>query len=138
VAPREREAASGGEDMNNGLLLCDDLIFTSRVVGTATALGLTLRSAKTVEQLRGFLHHATPRCVILDIHTPGLDIENLLQEIAALTPRPFVVGYGSHVDAATLKKARDAGCDVVWPRSKFVDELARALPGWFGTTESQS
>ena len=124
--------------MNYGLLLCDDLIFTSRIVGTATAVGLTLRSAKTVAQLRGFLQQGTPRCVILDLQTPGLDIDTLLQEIVAHTPRPFVVGYGSHVDTATLKQAREAGCDIVWPRSKFVDELASALPSWFGATESQT
>ena len=41
-----------------------------------------------------------------------------------------VVGYGSHVDAATLHAARVAGCDPVLPRSKFVEELPGALPGW--------
>ena len=25
---------------------------------------------------------------------------------------------------------REAGCDVAWPRSKFVDELPRVLPEW--------
>ena len=30
-----------------GLLLCDDLIFSSRITGTATALGLSLRVVKT-------------------------------------------------------------------------------------------
>ena len=120
-----------------GILLCDDLIFTSRIVGTATALGATLRSAKTLAQLRGFFLQGLPRCVILDLNTPGLDIDALLQEIVAITPRPFVVGYGSHVDAATLKRARDAGCDVVWPRSKFVEDLARAMPEWLGAGESK-
>ena len=40
---------------------------------------------------------------------------------------PTIIGYGSHVDTATLKAARDAGCDVVLPRSKFVEELAHLL-----------
>jgi DNA-binding NarL/FixJ family response regulator len=111
-----------------GLLLCDDLLFTSRIAGTAAALGLTLRVAKTIGELEGILQQSAPACVILDLHTPGLDIDKL----AKATPRPFLVGYGSHVDAATLKKARDAGCDVVWPRSKFMEELATALPTWFG------
>lgn len=117
----------------NGLLLCDDLIFTSRITGTATALGMTLRGVKTVAELRRFFVQATPRCVIVDLHAPGLNIEELATEIAALTPRPTLVGYGSHVDTATLKRARDAGFDVVWPRSKFVEELASALPGWLGS-----
>lgn len=118
--------------MNQGLLLCDDLIFTSRITGTATALGLTLRTAKTVAELRRFFEQSQPRCVILDLNAPGLNIAELAAEIAALTPRPKLIGYGSHVDTATLKAARDAGCDIVSPRSKFVEELAAALPGWFG------
>jgi CheY-like chemotaxis protein len=114
-----------------GLLLCDDLIFTSRIVGTAKALGLSLRTAKTVAELRQTWQEMPPRCVIVDLQLAGADIDELAREAIALTPRPFLIGYGSHVDTATLTKARAAGLDVVWPRSKFVEELATALPGWF-------
>ena len=122
----------------HGLLLCDDLIFTSRVSGTAKALGLTLRSLKTARDLLHFARQTPLRCVIIDLNAPGLDIDELVRELALLQPKPFVVGYGSHVDTATLKKARDAGCDIVWPRSKFVEELAAALPRWFGFRETQT
>ena len=110
-------------------LLCDDLIFTSRITGTAAALGLPIRAAKTPDELLRWAQQEPPRCVMIDLNLPGLDIDAF---IAALTPKPLLVGYGSHVDTATLKKARDAGCDVVWPRSKFVEELATALPTWAG------
>jgi len=43
---------------------------------------------------------------------------------------PRVVAYGSHVDAAGLKAARDAGCDVVLPRSAFVEQLPVKLREW--------
>ena len=33
--------------MSVGLLLSDDLIFTSRIIGTARALGLEVRQART-------------------------------------------------------------------------------------------
>jgi ActR/RegA family two-component response regulator len=118
-----------------GLLLCDDLIFASRITGTAKALGFFLRCVKTPSELLLLTQQMQPRCVILDLHVSGLRIEALVRELAALQPKPFVVGYGSHVDTATLKIARDAGCDVVWPRSKFVDEMATAMPGWFDRTE---
>jgi DNA-binding NarL/FixJ family response regulator len=122
----------------NGLLLCDDLIFTSRIVGTARAAGVTIRAVKSAADLLEFARQAPPRCVIIDLHTPGLAVEEAVRELAALQPRPFLVGYGSHVDTATLKKAREAGCDIVWPRSKFVEELATALPSWFQSTEATS
>jgi hypothetical protein len=47
---------------------------------------------------------------------------------------PRIVAYGSHVDTAGLRKAREAGCDLVWPRSKFVAELPGALQAWFALT----
>lgn len=121
--------------VSQGLLLCDDLIFVSRVTGTARALGFSVRSAKSPAVLLELARQSPPNCVILDLQTPGLSIDEFARELFSLTPRPFVVGYGSHVDTATLKKARDAGCDVVWPRSKFVDELVTALPDWFRSEE---
>lgn len=119
-----------------GVLLCDDLLFTSRIVGTANALGLALDAVKTVHELDGFLRKTTPRCVILDLQTAELNLDDIARTVAALTPRPTLVGYGSHVDTATLKKAREASFDVVWPRSKFVEELTTALPEWFKPRES--
>lgn len=117
------------------LLLCDDLIFTSRIAGTATALALPLRSCKTASELLQFAGQVPPRCVIVDLQAPGLVITDFARALAALSPQPFLVGYGSHVDTATLKTARDAGFDIVWPRSKFVDELPTALPQWLAPPE---
>ena len=72
---------------------------------------------------------SAPQCLLVDLNNPGLSIVDLMGALPE--PRPLVVGYGSHVDAAKLKAAGDAGCDVILPRSKFVDELAKSLPAWF-------
>src|SRR5262245_23507346 len=114
--------------MPHGYLLSDDLIFTSRVTGTARVLGLEMQAARSPEQLGNLLANERPACLLLDLHNPGLEVGELLAGLPA--PRPFVVAYGSHVDAARLKAARDAGCDLVLPRSKFVDELPTALLRW--------
>lgn len=117
--------------MTVGLLLSDDLIFTSRITGTARDLGLSIRAARSANALTELARQQTPCCVILDLANPGLSVPDLLAELReACTTMPLVVAYGSHVDAAGLHAAREAGCDVVWPRSKFVEELPTALPGW--------
>jgi len=117
--------------MPDGLLLCDDLIFTSKVAGTAGALGLAVRAARTPEALLELARRSPPNCVIVDLHVAGLDLPALLAGLAEACPAmPRVVAYGSHVEAATLHAARQAGCDPVWPRSKFVEELPAALAGW--------
>jgi DNA-binding NarL/FixJ family response regulator len=114
-----------------GLLLSDDLIFTSRITGTARGLGLTVRAAHSADALVQLARQSPPRAVLIDLSNPGLVLSELLERLAEVCPtRPRVVAYGSHVDTATLKAAREAGCDPVLPRSKFVEELPRALPGW--------
>jgi len=115
-----------------GLLLSDDLIFISRIVATASAKGLNLKSARSTAALLTLARQQRPYCVIVDLANPGLILPELLQELAEVCePLPRVVAYGSHVDTDTLRAARVAGCDPVWPRSKFIEELARALPEWF-------
>src|SRR4051812_37802435 len=95
-----------------GLLLCDDLIFTSKVLGTAKALGLEVRFARAPEALVELARQLQPACVIVDLHNPGLSLPDLLKQLEeACATRPRVVGYGSHVEAETLRAARQAGCD---------------------------
>jgi CheY-like chemotaxis protein len=123
----------------NVLLLSDDLIFTSRVTGTGRDLGLAVQSARSEAALRDLFVQKKPACLILDLSNPGLEIANLmdwLKQTGELRPR--VVAYGSHVDTATLKAARAAGCDDVLTRSQFVEDLPRKLPEWVrGRNESQ-
>ena len=69
--------------------------------------------------------------MIVDLANPGLELPGLLGWLRAnCAPVPRVVAYGSHVDAETLRLARQAGCDPVLPRSKFVEEFPRELPHW--------
>ncbi len=114
-----------------GLLLSDDMLFTSRITSTARDLGLTIRPARSVEVLLGLIRQQTPRCLIVDLSNPGLQTAELIRQLReTCDPMPRVIAYGSHVDTATLQAARQAGCDLVLPRSKFVEELPRALPEW--------
>jgi len=114
-----------------GILLCDDMIFTSRVTGTARGLGLTVKPVRATEDLQKLVQQQNPRCVIVDLASPGLNIAELIAFLKnAGSPAPRVIAYGSHVDTATLRRAREAGCDLVLPRSKFVEDLPAALPEW--------
>ena len=113
------------------LLLSDDLIDASRITGTARALGLGVQPARSVEALEALARQQTPRCVLVDLANPGLVVPDLIRRLReACVPMPRVVAYGSHVDAAGLRAARAAGCDLVLPRSAFVEQLPAALPEW--------
>ena len=114
-----------------GLLLSDDLIFTSRITGTAQGLGLSVKPARDTASLQALARQQAPTCVIVDLANPGLDIAQFIEWLKDnCQPPPRVIAYGSHVQAETLKKAREAGCDEVLPRCKFVEDLAVMLPRW--------
>jgi CheY-like chemotaxis protein len=115
----------------SGLLLSDDLIFTSRITGTARALGLSMQAARDVPLLQALARQQAPTGIIVDLANPGLAIADLIAWLKENSrPMPRVIAYGSHVDVETLKKARAAGCDLVLPRSKFVEDLPVQLPTW--------
>jgi ActR/RegA family two-component response regulator len=114
----------------SGLLLSDDLMFTSRVTGTARDLGLRVSPVRSVTSLLDAAHKQAPACVIVDLALAGKDLTALMAGMNDLPRRPRIVAYGSHVDTTSLQAARTAGCDVVLPRSKFVEDLSTALPNW--------
>jgi CheY-like chemotaxis protein len=117
--------------IGNLVLLCDDLLFSSRITATARSRGIPARTVRNTETLLAALGQQSADCVIVDLANPGLNSADLMTRLKeACTKMPRVVAFGSHVDTATLKAAREAGCDPVWPRSKFAEELETALPAW--------
>lgn len=114
-----------------GIMLCDDLIFFSRVAAIARAAGLIVRQARTLAAVLELVGREPPGGVIIDLHTEGLDLPQLLDGLrAGCLAMPSTTGFGSHVEAELLKAARQAGCDRVLPRSQFVKHLEADLRLW--------
>src|SRR5439155_17310105 len=82
-----------------GLVLSDDMLFTSRITGTARDLGLSVKPARSLDVLHTLIQQQTPQCVIVDLAHPGLDIAAFIEALrAAGSAMPRVIAYGSHVD----------------------------------------
>jgi len=110
-----------------GLLLSRDLIFTTKVVGTARALGLVVVSAGNAALASAMLQQWTPEAVFVDLAAGDLVAPSALAVYRAQAAGTAFVAFGSHVDAAALQAARDAGCEEVMPRSRFSAELPDLL-----------
>jgi CheY-like chemotaxis protein len=120
-----------GESKSKVVVLCDDLLFSSRISAAARSHGTEVRTLRTAQQVVELAKQEAPSCVIVDLGNPELDIGGLvarLKECCAKMPR--VVAFGSHVDAAGLHAAREAGCDPVWPKSKFAEAVEGAIVEW--------
>jgi hypothetical protein len=101
----------------------DDLMFLSRIREAASAAGVEVKSARTVDQLKAAGPGAA--LVFVDLDSARLPTEPALQALQsdpALAPLA-VVGFFGHVHIERARAAREAGVLRVLPRSAFVQEL---------------
>jgi DNA-binding NarL/FixJ family response regulator len=61
--------------------------------------------------------------VIIDLARFG----SAVREVRRALPDARIVAFGPHVDEEAATDAREAGADVVWPRSRFFRDPAAAL-----------
>lgn len=96
-------------------LLCPDLLFGSKVEGALRAAG------HDVDRFDSPGTHAHGYdVVVVDLNAPEYDGP----EVAAAVPS---VGFYSHVDQETRKRAEAAGYTVVVPRSRMARETATVV-----------
>jgi hypothetical protein len=115
-----------------GLLLSRDLIFTSKIKGTAAELGYPMMVAGADSQARSIIEAYQPRVVLVDLAAGALVAPAALiayQGIAG--SEAWFVAFGSHVDVDVLAAARAAGCHDVLPRSRFAAELPELMRRYF-------
>ncbi len=116
----------------DGLLLCSDLMWVSRITGTAQALSKKIIPVPNIDKLEALARQHQPRCIILDLGAPNLAVSDLVPRLRLVSPETCIMAFGSHVDVETLRLAREAGCDPVLPRSKMAADLPNLLAEWLG------
>jgi DNA-binding NarL/FixJ family response regulator len=108
-----------------------DLIFSTKITGTAKALGGQVRVARTIGMLTQHLDAAAAEAgglvgetlVIVDLNSSGVDPIEAVRMAKAHGSGPRVVAFLSHVQAELALQAREAGADQVMARSAFVERL---------------
>lgn len=121
------------QDVRQGLLLTDDLIFSTKVTGTAALLGCAVAVTSDIDRAAELCRSERPGCVLLDLGMANLQIGEAVRRLDLASGGAPVVAYGSHVDRHRLDAAAKAGCREVLPRSRFSgtlpDLLRRYLAG---------
>lgn len=108
-----------------GLLISPDLFFTSKVTGTAQALGLRVDSVDDIATAKSRLEAGDIGCVLLDLAAPRVSVADLLAAMPESARVP-IIAFGSHVSVELLESARAAGAEVM-PRSQFSATLPDIL-----------
>ncbi|MDT5270891.1 MAG: hypothetical protein QOH49_3077 [Acidobacteriota bacterium] len=108
-----------------------DMLFASKISGTAEHLNVAITFARTEERLIGYAKAETPSLIILDLHDTRFDpfaLAARLKSDEQLRAVPLVAFF-SHVETELRRKALEAGVEHVLPRSVFTQRLGEILSG---------
>jgi hypothetical protein len=108
------------------VLLSTDLMTGSRLSPAIRARGWELDSRMSVEQAVSAVRETRASLLFVDL-TVSPDVAEKTINALKDGPRPRVVAFGPHVAADALAAAEAAGCDVVWPRSRFFNQFENLL-----------
>jgi CheY-like chemotaxis protein len=115
------------------MIVCvvDDLIFSIKISTAAKRLGVEMYFERSKDSILQAVRDKQPSLVIFDLNSGRL---GPMEAIVAMKADPALrsirtLGYVSHVDTATIERARDAGIDQVMARSAFSEKLGDILQG---------
>jgi DNA-binding NarL/FixJ family response regulator len=113
--------------------LTADLLFSSRVSGAASNLGIDLQIVGSVTKLLECAEAAAGcKLVLIDLTLSTLEPGAAVQAIRERLPQARIVAYGPHVQETLLTAAAAAGCDEVLSRGQFDREFPRLLRSAMG------
>ena len=110
-------------------LLSPDLLFGSKVEGGLRVAGHTVNRFDTEEQVR--VAASFHDLLVVDLTAEGIDgpaLVRSMREKGELGAVP-TLGFYSHVDVETRRRAEEAGFSRVVPRSRMAREMAALVQG---------
>jgi len=111
--------------------LAADLIWASKIKGTAESLGIACRPVRTLEMLEARLGDSPVRALLLDLDKPEeamAMIARLRGEGASEADRGVrILAWGPHVEKELLGRAKEMGADEVMTRGAFDHGMAEIL-----------
>lgn len=113
--------------MHNCIAIVSDMIFATRITGTAEKVGADCRIINDQSDLQDALESDEPRIVVVDMNCDGISPEEAIWVVKLHCPKARVVAFYSHAQTELMKQAKAAGADDVWPRSAFVQRLPQLL-----------
>lgn len=108
--------------------MVDDLFFTVKIMDAAKRAGMEV-AIVTGEQRILASALESPSLILFDLNAKSVDAVALIGKLKGNpeTRGVPIAGFVSHVQVELTKAAREAGADLVVPRSRFVTDLPQIL-----------
>ncbi len=109
--------------------LTKDLMMSSNASSHARQQNVKLSTAGSIKSAISFIEENKPHMLIVDLQTPGLDVELLGEEIKGLPDAvcPLTIAYAQHVNVELLEQAKSAGLDQVLTRGQFNAQVGKII-----------
>ena len=108
----------------NIVVVCENLLWTSRIAEAAKELGAIISFAKSEQELRSIATKKEPTLVVIDLDFATCKPIELLK--ALKTQKRFrgipTLGFFAHVEEELKKKAINAGCRTVVSRADLAED----------------
>lgn len=110
------------------VILCKDLLFTSRIKDVAKRAGQTTQVIRSEESLRALASNLGAEggrgVLVVDLEKPSVGLDAVEDVLDCFSQAGWsVVGFYSHVHVDLAQRAKAMGFGSVIPRSKFVQTL---------------
>ncbi len=113
--------------MAQAIAVVSDLIFSTKIRGTARALGIDAQIVSTTKALGAALDAGDVRLVIVDMSLAKDEAPAALRCGASHASRTTTVAFYSHVQSELREAAERAGADLILARSQFSEQLPELL-----------
>lgn len=124
----EATKAKAGEPAPLVLALIADLMAATRIGDAARMLGYGFVQIDAPAALPALLQRARPAMVVLDLAEGRYAASDVLAALAAaFNQPPPVLAFYPHVRRELGQSGREAGIEVVVPRSRFMNDLPALL-----------
>ncbi len=110
------------------LAFVPDLMFSVQLREAASKQGCTIAFVDNSADFSARLPQVEPALVILDLATVGAQADALVRVSKQSGSR--IVAFGPHVQTELLASAERAGCDAVYPNSKFKMDTEAIIAQW--------
>ena len=134
MARRGRPAGAGAardEEAVMVLYSAADLVWATRIKGTADAIGVPCRPVRSVEMLEARLADSPVKGLVVDLEAPDLAMALIGRLGGQQAPGPAgrvrIVAFGPHVEVELLRRAKELGADAVMARGAFASRLPTVL-----------
>ncbi|WP_273843790.1 hypothetical protein [Rubrobacter calidifluminis] len=109
----------------------EDLLFRSKISATADKLGVEVSFPRSGGKLLESLRESPPDLLIIDLASSRYEPVRLLREVKSgeATQKIRTIGFVPHVETDLIRAAREAGCDRIFSRGAFTEELPAILSG---------